>query len=116
MKQAVPQLPADEAECENWPDRDQAREEAIEILEDRRLNVVDRDEAIERGSVEDVTLDRGVVRTLPGGRGALDRIGAHRCARDGTLARPEDARDTVHGMRYPVDTKLNTGWRANAIR
>jgi len=115
VKQAIPQLPADEAKCENRTDGDQTRQEAVQVLEDGGLNVV-RGRAIKRGTVEAMTRDRGIIRTLPGGRGALDRIGAHRCTRDGTLARPDDARDTAHFVRYLVDTMLNTGWRANAIR
>src|SRR4029077_16393148 len=82
VKQAVPQLPADEAEREDRADRDQACEEAIEVLEGGGLDVLGGRTAGSRAFDVHVVGTRlagrapavGVVRTLPGGRGALDRI------------------------------------------
>ena len=67
VKQAIPQLPADEAEREDRADRDQAREEAVEVFEDGRLNVV-RGRTVERGTVEGVSAGIAGRRQNPAGR------------------------------------------------
>jgi hypothetical protein len=57
----------------------------------------------------------GVVMTLPGGRGALNGIGAHRCARRWKLPRQYDAMSRHIIGIFPHDYPQTTGWRANAI-
>ncbi len=115
MKQAVPQLPGDDAERDHRADGDQTCEEAIEVLEGDGLDIVRRGAdlgwAVERGGA----LHVGVLRPLPGGRGALDRIGAHRCARRWKLARQHDVTSRYIIGIFSHNDPRDTGWRANAV-
>jgi hypothetical protein len=110
VKQAVPQLPAGEAECDDGANGDEPREKAVEVLVRDGLDVLGR------GTVGCGTLDLGVVRIRPGGCGALDRMGAHRCARRWTVAGRDDVKRHCATCQYPFNTMQDTGWRANAPR
>jgi hypothetical protein len=115
VKQAVPQLPADDAERDHRADRDQTREEAVEILEGDGLDVLGG-RAVLSGAIEcGGALHVGALRTLPGGRGALDGIGAHRCARRWKLARQYDVTSRYTISIFPLNDPQDTGWRANAV-
>src|ERR1700728_1558344 len=109
VKQAVPQLPADEAEREDRADRAQPREEAVQVLVGGGLYVLGR------WAVKPGTFNMGVLR---GGRRrwrTLDRMGAHRCARRWKVARRADA-TRHHTMRnYPLVYLRNTGQIAKGL-